>query len=747
MTQHMADARNRKRRSARAELVAFAACAVLAAMSCAAPVAPPIPTGPASTNRTPATPGASSTAVASAEVPPIDACDLVETEEIDEALGLLDLPFEERGALSFGGGEQCSWQQDADSGPVPGRKFEVAPGRPEDFGASPTLDGVAGQPVDEIGRAAVWFDNGQSGAGVLGVGDETSFGYLFVRFGIERSDLDGAARLEVAKTLARHVLPRFPGMTAAVPSPTATTSEIRHSPPDQSADSLVDNLLAKEQAGEWSREDGLILTLKLLAGEADAGSVLRESDIASPEATGILQMAQQYVEAGPDAVTRSELSRLLDLLVYTNAELEAMAGIVPPTASLAGVPIAQNGGAIEDCTQFFSGYQPSVGVGSCLEWRPGTVGGDMEAGKYRIFIPAPGQPQGGWGESDYDTALTVLEYVVGVYLGLDGGPWQMPKVNLIFSVKPSLDEAYAETVMPPNDACAVTVFPDAQVLSTTDFQQVIAHELAHCFTDQNFPIPSSYPYEQTKWWVEGVADYLSNVAYETNNLEWSAVKRLESHELATSVFVGRAYSNSSFFQQLYWDIGNAGVLRLIGSLPAAPTKEQQAAVAQYPDMPSLYHGFVRAMTDAQLRDTGGGVIDYRPQADEITVSGHHIIFELPLPYGVARLHLLAQGGDYLCVQHEEQGELRLAWRPGAPAQTGEWSDGVADVLPGESTVIASTVEDGAQFTIEVTRVVDQPDDCLQTPEPGGGGPGSCLIKICPPSAYYQRLESPPPAFH
>ena len=54
-------------------------------------------------------PPATGTPTEGPRVAPIDPCSFLSLEAVDAALGLLDLPLEERGLFTISGGEACVW--------------------------------------------------------------------------------------------------------------------------------------------------------------------------------------------------------------------------------------------------------------------------------------------------------------------------------------------------------------------------------------------------------------------------------------------------------------------------------------------------------------------------------------------------------------------------------------------------------------------------------------------------------------
>jgi hypothetical protein len=137
---------------------------------------------------------------------------LISVEEEGDALGVWDRPPAERSTVESAGGEICLTTLDVDD-----RVFvQIGPGDPDDFLPEATMLGVTPEPVEGIGRLANWFGGpgaeGGGSKGVLSVLTETPFGFLAFRVSLGRPDLDSDGQREIAESVARAALQRFPGV-------------------------------------------------------------------------------------------------------------------------------------------------------------------------------------------------------------------------------------------------------------------------------------------------------------------------------------------------------------------------------------------------------------------------------------------------------------------------------------------------------------------------------------------------------
>lgn len=669
-------------------------------------------------------------------MPPLTGCSLLTDDEVDEAMGVQDL-FP-RGLIEFGRGEGCAWQPtDGEGEDIEGLSVQVAPGDPNDFQPGAELDGISGAPVTGIGEAAVWF--GATDRGTLSVAEGTRFGYLFVRIELNRAGVDDSTRLELTKGLAANALPRFPGVPPAEP----VVIEFEREPPDVSDMSFVDNLLAREQAGEWTRGEGLVATLKLFAGEVDAADVLRHPQVLDSSGMGIIRLAREYLAAGPDQAAKTEIARLLDLLVFSADELESMAGIGLPTARNSGAaaprPIAQQGN-VDLCQEVWETPAPCL-----LAVVSPELEGLFGVGKYEVFVPEP--LEAGWKETHVGWVVQAMEESAKAYELLG----EMPPVSILLDRDGGPEHTLVDAL--GEELCIVDLRTPMQALPEAHFKQWLAGDLAHCFIAATFPdqIQAQVGYEVFRWWNHAFAVYLSNVVYPAPlcggvrcDLEWLFLPNvLAQRELETSL-IDRSNDNWLFFQHLAWLIEDDGMVSLFETLPSGNDKsEQEAALAAYPDMPTLFHLFVRDLTDATVEDTGGGPVPYEPKADKVDVTGPYLVPEEPQPFGSTRLHLAVGADRYACVEYDSAGELLSSWRPGVPGGSGDWSDELPDVLHGDAVIIATTTTNGAELTIHVTDVVDDPNDCEERDDGAPDANGDCLIDVCGPSGYYRFRDQLP----
>jgi hypothetical protein len=697
------------------------------------------------------TPQPSPSAQASLEegprVAPLDGCTLLTGAEIEEAMGLLDIHLVERIVLEFGGGEACTWVHHRNGVAVEGLSVRFGPGAVDDFEPEARLEGVTGQTVSGVGQLAVWF--GGNRVGTLSVVTESSLGYVFVRVTVARPDLEASDILPLARDLATAALPRFPGMEAEPSEPVTVT--IEHEPPDTSNVGWVDNLLAKEASGEWTQGEGLVATLKVFAGELDADEVRLHPDLLDDSGTGIITLAQAYLEDGPDATARAEIARLLELLILSREQLEGLSGIGPPRVQLAahrGPPGPALPRRVGDICEYIGATSPCLipYAHPDLSWLDQQYG----EGKYRINVPSNFAEVGwkddhlGWAASAMRTSATFYEDL-GMMAPVDFviTPWG--GAHLI---------TYAATT------CFININQPMQEHLEAPFKQRIAAEMAYCMFAATVPELAPEAAGSGRWWADGLAWYLSNSVYpaprcdgDRCDLEWPLSGPMAAQELGTDLF-HRAAPNALFFQHMRWLVGDDDdIMRLIRSLPAGGGSAGQAeAVAGYRDMERIFHEFAMRLTDASVGDTGGETVPYDPDATDISISSAPTIVLRDLqPFWTERLAIEVADGMKACIEYTDPGTSMTSWRPGSEGEDGiegGWSDELPEIIEDDLVLVVTTTKSGESISLTATKLIPaDEDECNPASPPPQPPQDGCLPIICAPSDYFKSLANLPTWFH
>lgn len=650
------------------------------------------------------------------QVPPIDCGDLVTSGEIVEILGVADDQVLGGGSSMVSRNETCHTELGGDSDYF----VEISPGGPSDFAVDTVLIGVSGEDVAGVGDEARWFggpsadDGGRYG--VIVVNQVSQHGTIYFRILVGQPVADENSQRDMAVALARLAIPRFPGVEVVVEEIPQEIYVFEDVPvPDQPPVDLTDNLFARIEAGDWSEGEGLVATLRYMAGEVDRLEVLATPDLLDSSASLLIEIARDYLEFGDDASAQAEIARLLDELILSDDELDAF------TAQSTGllvsaVPLAQEADSCVD---------PSL-PDACYDELPIPAIPGVEAGKYSLWADLIRSPE--WTVELIAAAKTAIAESARKYEAL----FDMPEVKV--ALKPTGDSLYVGW---NPGACTVYVGEALSGGDSLEFRQLLAREIAFCLIAEKFVATieasggSRAGPAASKWWVNGLANYLSGYVFPSINIEHKELpQRLAQTELST-VLGDRTWTNWLLFEYLHGFGGAEGNLALIESLPVGG--DPFAALAETDGFPEHFHGFARSLTDANIADQGPGFVPYEPRSWDLFINSPVKADVFGVPFGVQRIFIQVGAGLTACVETLEEGELLASWRTGVPGEPGSWDDVAPVELEGESMLVVTSVKPGGKLTIDIGDVSDD-SDCTDEEDPTPTTLGDC--GLCPPSQYF-----------
>ena len=618
--------------------------------------------------------------------------------------------------LTFGRGESCTHRL-IDDGDV---FVRIWPGRPSDLIDGGILDGTAGRPVAGIGQAAAWFGDEST----LSVGTESAFGILISRVTVSAPDLEEGGRLEAAQALARSALPRFPGVVIEpAPQPEEVTVTFENPALDRSAEDFVENLLAREADGDWSRGEGLVATLRYFAGEIEATEVLRGPELLDDSGTGIVRLARGYLAGSAEAESVVEIERLLQLLLVRE-----------PKAVTTAAEASAAGGRFRSMAVFAS---QEADDGICYSVYPdhedpcfkiSSVDFPQFGDKYVLWFPKldDGEEWQGWkkGES------TIQDAIIKSAAQLESISGSMPKVAVWLT-------PYEGGRLIDIDAgvCSLMLNSGAQALrdQNPDFlQQAIASALARCYISWNFGVPGGALLD---WWESAFSWYLSDVIYPDVQMEVAVLgipQSLASKELSSTV-TERSVVNMTFFEYLDGARGLEGTIEAVGTIA-------ESGLGDISGIEDLLHEYTKALTDGVILDRAGAHA-YGPPSDFQSLTEGVTISAEPQPFGVERVRVDVSGSDYACLEYPDAGNLDIivSWREGSPGESGSWSTALPASVQGEGVFLLTTTEPGGQFRIKV-RAVDDEEGCPEEEEPNGDDPGEPCGFCDRTSFYYDSFQ-------
>jgi hypothetical protein len=651
-------------------------------------------------------------------VPPVDCSRLMAATDVDLALGSEERPFSELSSFRVARGEVCQETLASDDAYF----IRLEPGDPADFAPAAVLNGRTGEPVSGVGDEARWF-GGPGVPALLAVYQGTTVGDLVFRVSIGRPDLSPEEQLPVVSDLARVMLARFPYVEVEEPEPEVFSFD--REPPSTPPQTFDEVVVAGEEAGQWSRGEGLVAALRFLAGAPSEFAPPGELDVLNGSATGVILMAQQYLDDGPDAAARAELEALLSgfglpqpLTVESVEALGSTDNVVISASVISGEVVAQEAPQGPSCGLEADWYGVDCTVvedlgGVLFGYPRGALTGTVE----------------GWDLEDISVIRQAIQTTIAEYTKYG----TMSKIDLV--VTPEGNRLGEGIPKKDEDRCVIYLNKRVQALQQRSQSFFTALELAGCFLFENLPSGVFDSYSAAKWWYQGTTTFLAAEAFPDANSEWSSpITRLEANELETSL-QDRSVENWPFFRSVAGHEGGPlAVLTMLSELTDAPLRSaQQDKLTAYNPSNAALHVFHEELTDQQITDASPPGVTYEPVSWEVEMSGPSIIQDEPIRFGVSRYHVSVASGMTACLEYDISDDVVTSWRQGKPGSgAGGWTTALPDEITGDSVFVATTVADGQSFNISA-KVSDKPG-CGEDEPPE---PEDCAL--CGPSLFYRLV--------
>jgi hypothetical protein len=507
--------------------------------------------------------------------------------------------------------------------------------------------------------------------------------------------------------------PAADSATATGPAPTASATPVPE-PPLTGFTDLLDRNLA---SGEWTQEQGLVTLLKLFAGEIQPGEVSLGPGLLEAEGSGVIDLSFEYLKNGKDDATKAEITRLLNILFPTQAALDLYS--IPAAQAFHRSPgLAAPAPQGQDCAALWAAGFPDTRTPTfhCFLFGEGIVAGQ----RYRVYYPLAWHGDA-IREAFYEATLEAAQASLTAFRAYG----TIRPINFIFTTLDAAENPMDTLAMTywdsfrPNEACPVIVFPSMLALDGNDFRQSVAHEVFHCFEAWNLHDQGiGAGYDSSKWWVEGAAEYFSNVVYPSTNYEYRFAGSF-SNRSNTESLVAMTYENFIFFQFLGNKLGPVGVVGFLRRMPAAAGVDRQlAALAAVPGIEVTWEEFAKAVFDRTLLDSDSSVANIPASVTtQFNFQGPGSTTLSGGPFVLARHMLTFSGGKEFTVQATQAGAGRSAARP--MGTTAAWQPIPATVGGGCSGIpylvytLTTTVGVERTETVTVSGITDKPcDRCL-----------------------------------
>ncbi len=260
-------------------------------------------------------------------------------------------------------------------------------------------------------------------------------------------------------------------------------------------------------AGLWDEIGGVTAVLDFIVGALPAEQVPGVDEILTGEVTDVLLRAEALIEQGAgDDDARAVLEQRLSLILPSPETLDQIAD--QPGALRSGfapVPASPTAGCAPVDPNDWD-------VAAWLEGCYKVVERQLPDATLRVFYPA-------WYDDDASLAslttvtLDALEKSITTFRPL--GP--VGDIDAIFSATDTVenDNTLGSAIRSRSngvvDGCRVSLWPVSSAESIDAFSQTVAHEAWHCVQYYDGMDPTG----DARWFVEGGAEFFSNVAYPT----------------------------------------------------------------------------------------------------------------------------------------------------------------------------------------------------------------------------------------
>jgi|GEM_PF-3797320 len=192
----------------------------------------------------------------------------------------------------------------------------------------------------------------------------------------------------------------------------------------------------------------------------------------------------------------------------------------------------------------------------------------------------------------------------------------LPPMKVILFDQPYFNDSGDETtyafayinLFQEGEPCPIIVYPGALDFDASNFKQLLAHEVFHCFQIRNYPDSTRFVTSRDNsayaWWLEGAAQFMGNLVYPRNDFEYhSMFGRYDSGTALTQQ--GRIYSTVNFFQSLYNSLGGIHQLNDFFQITPSSAVSQEETLQSFHDMDLHFHKFARLFSEGKIRDSGG----------------------------------------------------------------------------------------------------------------------------------------------
>jgi hypothetical protein len=259
------------------------------------------------------------------------------------------------------------------------------------------------------------------------------------------------------------------------------------------------------------------------------------------------------------------------------------------------------------------------------------------------------------------------------------------------------------------EACPIVLYPASDHLSKDHFLQLVAHELFHCFQNDNFPrqTQAAAGDDVAHWWLEGLAQFFSNWVYPSNDFEYHPVfGRLDP---ALPFFEqSKGYLAEHFFQELFNFLGGdaAQLVSIMGSMPTTDMADAATYAMRLPRVSEALHEYAQNLAEGRLQDSSGHSALLRATKEEIAVpssaSSSHNLSVMSFAVGAYRL-ILPKGGRYRFTLNRPAG-LKVSAKKAEDIAYGEFPTEMTTTCDADRKLDVVATHAGAPVALNALRV-------------------------------------------
>lgn len=205
------------------------------------------------------------------------------------------------------------------------------------------------------------------------------------------------------------------------------------------------------------------------------------------------------------------------------------------------------------------------------------------------------------------------------------------------------------------EACPIIVYPSALDFNLPHLQQLIAHEMFHCFQMRNARKQTELASQEAGvglWYIEGTAQQMSDVVFPRSDLEWT--DRFPFYNKNLPLTEQDGYANVAFFMSWFQSANQwmDSIYNFILRMPEGTSITQEKAFAQSANAGIYFHHFAERFNAGNIRDRDNRQAPYVEQEPtsekEIFANNENQYFEFTMKPLMTQYHrlLLPKKGRY-----------------------------------------------------------------------------------------------------